>query len=386
MAVKKKLKSKLLQILIFLLICALIGALIGLVLGFFFPNYLEEYILSDNDLIGIGKVYAHILALFIGYLIHILIHEFGHLVFGLLSGYSFVSFRVGSFTLVKDDDKFKIKRYNIPGTGGQCLMMPPEKTDGQFPYLIYNLGGALMNMIFSFLAFSLLYLCKPGQPWSAFLFLFAIAGIMMTITNGVPMKVGGLPNDGLNIRLLNKEGLVRESFYRQLTVNGLQSKGVWLKDMDEELFQNRINSADPLLVSSNQMNYERALERLDFPRAREILSNVEPCLDHMIPINRFEINSERIFMELIGDRDKEFIDKIYDKDLQKYISLAKHMIDKKRVLLAYQAFYLGDLQGAYQYLEEIKAMQSTYPIKAEAERELMLAEYLIERAERLLKD
>lgn len=56
--------------------------------------------------------------------IQIIIHEAGHLVFGLLSGYEFVSFRIGSITLAKYDNKYCFKRFHIAGTGGQCLMMP----------------------------------------------------------------------------------------------------------------------------------------------------------------------------------------------------------------------------------------------------------------------
>lgn len=37
----------------------------------------------------------------LGYFIHIFLHEAGHLVFGLLSGYQFSSFRVGNAVLFK---------------------------------------------------------------------------------------------------------------------------------------------------------------------------------------------------------------------------------------------------------------------------------------------
>ena len=52
--------------------------------------------------------------------LQIVLHEAGHLVCGLMSGYRFVSFRVGSITLFKDGDgKLRFKRFKLAGTGGQ---------------------------------------------------------------------------------------------------------------------------------------------------------------------------------------------------------------------------------------------------------------------------
>lgn len=78
--------------------------------------------------------------------LQIILHEGGHLVCGLLSGYRFVSFRIGSWMLQKENGKLCLHRYTLAGTGGQCLLAPPEMTNGKMPYQLYNLGGVLMNL------------------------------------------------------------------------------------------------------------------------------------------------------------------------------------------------------------------------------------------------
>ncbi|MBQ4102482.1 MAG: hypothetical protein IJC85_06330, partial [Oscillospiraceae bacterium] len=50
--------------------------------------------------------------------IQTVIHELGHLVFGLLSGYRFSSFRIFSILLKKEQGKLRIKRLKLAGTGG----------------------------------------------------------------------------------------------------------------------------------------------------------------------------------------------------------------------------------------------------------------------------
>ena len=49
----------------------------------------------------------------------IIIHEGGHLVCGLASGYRFVSFRVASLILYRDGSRLRFGRFSIAGTAGQ---------------------------------------------------------------------------------------------------------------------------------------------------------------------------------------------------------------------------------------------------------------------------
>ena len=84
--------------------------------------------------------------LLMAYFIQAVIHEFGHLVFGLLTGYKFISFRIGSFMFIKKEGKLRVKLYKIVGTGGQCLMMPPPWNE-KLPTALYNFGGCILNFI-----------------------------------------------------------------------------------------------------------------------------------------------------------------------------------------------------------------------------------------------
>ena len=59
-------------------------------------------------------------------ILQIIIHESGHLLFGLLTGYRFVSFRVFSFMILKEGGQLRLRHLNLAGTGGQCLMDAPD--------------------------------------------------------------------------------------------------------------------------------------------------------------------------------------------------------------------------------------------------------------------
>ncbi len=84
-------------------------------------------------------------------------------------------------------------------------MIPPElDADGIFPVMLYNLGGPLMNLILGVL-FLVLYL-MPGVSGTTSVVLFAASaiGFVFAITNGVPMRLGGIDNDGYNAFLSAK--------------------------------------------------------------------------------------------------------------------------------------------------------------------------------------
>ena len=53
--------------------------------------------------------------LFIAIGLQIVIHEAGHLLFGLVSGYRFVSFRIGSWMVYKREGKLHFGKYSLAG-------------------------------------------------------------------------------------------------------------------------------------------------------------------------------------------------------------------------------------------------------------------------------
>ena len=74
--------------------------LVGVAVGLAFSE-LRAASQFDNYFFIVELAFAFIVA----YFANIIVHEGGHLVCGLLSGYGFSSFRIGSLMLVKIDGK-----------------------------------------------------------------------------------------------------------------------------------------------------------------------------------------------------------------------------------------------------------------------------------------
>lgn len=379
---RRKNSEKLKGVLIFIVMCLLAGVFIGVLFETVLDGFVDTYVKSDNVFIELIKFYAVFLLFILGFFIQIIIHEGGHLIFGLLTGYSFVSFRIGTLTFIKEEGGWKRKKFSIPGTGGQCLMMPPEIVDGKFPFVIYNLGGAILNTIFGVVPI-LIAVLWTGIPMGLYgvLILLGIAGIIIALMNGLPLKIGGIANDGSNVLSMLKDKEARRSFYLQLKVNGLMSKGERPRDMDKSQFElsEGADLSNPLNTSMRLMEYNCYLDKLDFLGGRQVLNSLEPYMDKIIGLYRYEIACEKIFLELVLNGEKDLVKNMYTKDLIKYMKACKGMISKKRVSMAYELLYKENVEGALKAYEEGKALAETYPIKGEVYMETMVMDYLKER-------
>lgn len=315
---------------------------------------------------------------FFAYLFHILIHEAGHLIFGLLSGYTFVSFRVGNLTLIRRDGKFKFTSMNIPGTGGQCLMSPPPYNAGNYPYLLYNLGGVLINLITSAIAF--LFVRETFSIYTNLaLVAFALGGILALVSNALPIKVGGIPTDGHNIRSIHQDPDMKYAFWLQLKANALFSEGVRPKDLpyfDEPKKFDEEKLVEPLITSAYLLGYNYLLDLHHFDEAKEYLEVLLSHIDEFIPLYQSALKIERLFLELIGENDPEVIERYYDEDLVNYIKLTENWIDRKRFYMAYEWFHNEDADAAMENYHILQELAVKHPNIGDAQMELELAEWL----------
>ena len=199
---KKKIINGLLQILGIMIVGAIIGYSVGKIAG----DSLSKVDTPNIILLLIAGVVVFIL--------QVIIHEAGHLVFGLLSGYKFISFRVFDFKFIKDENgKLKIRFERLAGTGGQCLMRAPEYVEGKFKYKLYLLGGVTFNLVFSIV----FWLVLP----SYYTLLFALIGFALAFLNLIPMGF----NDGMTFYHASKDETTRFVLYLQLEYVYYQSIG-----------------------------------------------------------------------------------------------------------------------------------------------------------------
>lgn len=166
---------------------------------------------------GPAPFYAAILALLGFYLLvrllNLLLHETGHLLGGLFSGYRLVYLQLGVLSITASSTG-KLSVTLTSQRHGQCVMCP----DGRKPpqYLAYNLGGVLLNALTCVCSAMLLF---SGGEYIVLLGLeLFFDGLWKVIRNGIPYLHNGIPNDAYTIKLLWRNPRAQEEYrmYLQL--------------------------------------------------------------------------------------------------------------------------------------------------------------------------
>lgn len=348
------------------------GLFIGLII-----NVLVKKMITKSGLAGLVLTITFLIistTVFITF--NIIIHELGHLIFGLITGYKFVSFRVGSLMLKKEKGKFVFRKFKLPGTAGQCLMMPDENWNAyDYPYILYNLGGVLANIIVSLLSL-VLFLFVSYNPYlrAACLILFTY-GTIIALSNGIPMKVEGITNDGYNILDLKRDKHARRALYLQLHINGLLTDGIRIKDMPEEYFELPENAdlSNHLIAAIASLKCDYLHDKMEFSKAKENSMNVIENVPGLAGIHKNELTCELLFYELIGSCREGEINRLLTDELKKYVKKTLIYVSRRRLTYAYEIFVNHDSKAAKSELEQFEKATKSYPFPGiiEAERELI---------------
>lgn len=336
-----------------------------------------------NDLTIFRVLYVAIMmliSLILSIFLQTILHEGGHLSGGLVTGYKFVSFRVFDLTLIRENGHFRIKRFNIGGTGGQCLLSPPDVAYEEMPYFWYNAGGVLMNLFTAIIA-SVGWLYSVVTFVDIFLLYFFLCGFFFAFLNGIPMKIGGITNDAYNIVLMRKDISTRKYLAQQLAINAEIQKGIRLKDIPTDWFsEEEVTDYNNTLQISARIAYaSRCMELRDFETAYACLGDLMRHSAEMPSLFVKEIACELLFLELMTTCRKEEIERFYTPDLQKYISQYKQvMSSKQRLLCALALFWDKDRTKAQAIYEELFLKQGQYLMQGEVIFDLEIMRCLLD--------
>ncbi len=367
------------------LIAGLIGGIcIGLLVAFIGLAIFKDVTFSEymDKLAGIGwyeltVVPFLIITIFcLVVFLQIIIHEAGHLVCGLASGYRFVSFRILSFTLIRENGKLRIKRFGLAGTGGQCLLTPPDKPLDEIPSTLYNLGGVLANLLTIPLALIPLFVIDE-MPFVLGVFLLAncFVGGFLALVNGIPCRLGGMSNDGYNLLVMRKNPESKRMLVSILRANAAVQAGMRLEDMPAEWFEvgEPMNYADPLQCNLLNMYIGRLM---DEGKLEEAYAELEKVIEHKketIGLFVKEAECELLYLALVTGRKERAEALASDKLLMAYIrQYAKLMSSKERILWALARYRDNDEVKAQAIYDKVNNRREQYLMQGEVALDLAL--------------
>lgn len=345
-------------------------------IGFFGAQAIDGLTGGDE---GLFFLYLAVMlaGLYLAILVQIVVHEGGHLVFGLASGYKFVSFNVLGFIWQRGaDGKFRMGRMQIAGAGGQCLMAPPAYDEGRFPFTLYNLGGVLANLA-SAVVCTLLAWVIPVTWVRILLVMQALVGVFDALLNGLPIPVAAIQNDGKNLLCIRKDTIARRAFWVQMAVAAQTARGVRLKSMPEAWFEAFPEAAmgNPIVSAIAVMNTSRLMDQLDFAAALEAIRALLAREKGILGLYRMTMGCDGAVCELLNGAPGEITASLATRENQQ---MMKAMKSHPAILCTQYALALlkdQDAAKAEKLLADFESAAKKHPHPQEitGERELIAA-------------
>ena len=352
---------------------------IGGVCGWFFGYYLGETVSEGaspgETLMSVGIL---LLGFYVMLYLQIVVHEAGHLVFGLLTGYRFSLFRIGSLTFLRDpvSGNIRVKRMQLAGTGGQCLLVPPQPVDGKIPFALYHLGGSLMNLIASAVFFALYQICRPIPTLSLIMLVGVIVGIAFAIMNGIPMRLGAIDNDGYNLYAQTKSQAAMEAMRIQLLIAEASARGVRLRDMPGEWFviPDGASLENSMVAVISVFACNRLMDEGKYDEAEEAIRSLCAAKTGMVGVHRSLLICDRLTCLLLRG-DTAAAEQCLTKQLLSFMKAMKNNPTILRCQYAVARLLKQDDGEAQAVKKRFELCAKTHPFVSdiESEREILAA-------------
>ena len=320
-----------------------------------------------------------VLALLIAYVLNLVLHEGGHLVAGLLTGYRFVSFRFFNFTLIRKDGRLQWRNFELAGTGGQCLMAPPDRQLEKIDTRWYNAGGVLANLLIVVVSVVLIWVCDLPHWLNTLLVTMAIIGGLIALTNGIPMKIGGVANDGLNLLQMEKDLPGKQCFCNMLDINARNQEGQPYTEMPEHLFAvpEPLDWKNSMHMAAVLSSATRMMALYQWEDAYRLL--IEACNHKNDYMKLYQLEVENMMTQvcILTGRDDE-ARQHYSKEVAKYVAMhAPTQSDKQFTTMAAALALDGDRPKAEQIFNEVQANRNKYIHQGDVALSLDLMHHLL---------
>lgn len=366
------------------IITVIIGLFPGFIAGVVIISLLKWFFHDLSDALFILAAVCCIVTAIFALVLGIAIHEAGHLIFGLMTGYKFSSYRIFSLMWIKDENnKIKLKRFKLAGTGGQCLMIPPDMKDGKIPSILYNLGGVFANIIIGILFFVLFLIFINIKILALVMIIFCITNITFAMSNGIPMTASGVDNDAKNAISIKEDPEAMRAFWIQMKINEKISKGTRLKDMPDEWFilPSKEKMQNSMIAAIAVFAANKLVEEKRFEEADALMASIIDEDNATIMFYKQMLICDRIYIELIGECRSEIIEDMLNTNQKAFMKAMKKFPSIIRTEYAYELLLNKDAEKANILIEQFETVAKKYPHKSEIEAERELINIAIQKSQ-----
>lgn len=350
-------------------------------------NYLADlYMKSSSSVIIAFHLLISFMFLCLAFIFNIFIYEIGRLIFGLMTGYKFLSFRISNIVIIRNFGRLIIKKNKSVRTSGNCVMLPPIKNNGKIPYYFYNKGGAILN--FLLLPWYALLCSKIN---SDLLKMIVVLLMIMSITSIVISVFGGSTNNeyitdkSYNVTLFKRKRKALQAFYIEMKIYEKILKGVRLQNLSDKYFEilNEYSVDNCFMEAVEAIYYKKLIDMHEFDRAKIRIEKILETDKKISDTYKCLLTCDYIYCQLVSGNIFK-AKKAYTNEIKKLMNSMKKNLTVIRTRYSYALLVDDSLSEAGKQRKLFDRLSKKYPYKVEIESEKELIDIVYSKYYKIL--
>lgn len=248
------------------------------------------------------SILVQIIGLIVVIPLFIAIHEAGHMVFGIKTGYKLLSYKLGPLEWYRKDEKIKFRVNPLNGIVlGQCLMSPPKPNKKVKPkFYLYNAGGLIFSYTFDIILCVLFFVINNVYIKLLLIPMISIS-VFLTINNSLYQK-GGINDVCNHVIVKNNPKYINSILYQlEMITNITNGKRYGAKTYYEPYFEDELNH---ITLPVAQLRFLQAVDKSDFVEAKRISTIIKRNYNRIpLVLQKVSVIFEILYTDLVIDSD-----------------------------------------------------------------------------------
>lgn len=253
-------------------------------------------------------------------------------------------------------------------------MAPTAYREEGFPFVLYNLGGAIANLLSALIAYGFMRSMDRGSELRLAVMIFAVHGLFTALTNAIPFRAGIVVNDGYNILSMRRERAARRAFWIQLAVQEALVAGTRLREMPAAWFELPTQKEmENHMISYLAVIYlQRLIDEERFSEAREEALRLLDQGSIALELYQYLVRLDLIYLSLLEGFSSEEAMLHSGPDVERFMKMMPNYPAIVRSAYTIALFVDKDEEKANQFEAKMDTIKTSYPYPVEIEGELQL--------------
>lgn len=296
-----------------------------------------------------------LICILVAYYFNVVLHEFGHALFGLLTGYRLFGIQVGRRIYIRNvyNGQWNKKVDQPIGYLGRCLMMPKERKDiNNYPFVLCYAGGVIINGVIAMSCIPLIELTKDCKVVVIPIVAIFWTALWLALGNGLPLydEKTGVGTDGHSIYHMLRDADIRRYVWCCRYIEGMEYSGIRLKDIPEKYYL-LYEQGDISKIGASDLKYNHIEYLIDCGQYELAARKLDELMAERITRDIFykQLICERIWIALLMN-ETDVLKELYNESVKKFI--INNMNSDYSVIRILYRYYM--LQGDIENLDIIK--------------------------------